>query len=360
VYADTGHLLYVDERRLMAQAVDRSWKPVGTARQIMDGVRYAVGSGFPPVSISADGLLAYWDGTTVSTVWEWFDGKGNPVSAIPFPADVDNVHIARADGRVVYTTRGEGSVQQVWLMDSTGRTSRLTFASGGASLPVWSPDGREILFTSIVDGVTAVFRKPTSALEREQQIATLSGRRLGPLQDWSRDRRHALLSSITERTTGLDIALLSVDTGQVTPLIHTTATEVQARFSPDGRWIAYASDETGRWEVFVEPFPASGTRSQVSRNGGSQPIWRDNGEELYFLAPDGKLMSAAVTTGSTFSIDTPRPLFQTRMRPTYPPYPVDYDVTADAQRFLINAVRPDTGPVISIVANWSELLKQQP
>ena len=104
----------------------------------------------------------------------------------------------------------------------------------------------------------------------------------------------------------------------------------------------------------------SGPRSQVSRNGGSQPIWRDNGEELYFLAPDGKLMSAAVRTGTTFSNDTPRPLFQTRIRPTYPPYPVDYDVTSDAQRFLIRGVRPDTGPVISIVANWSELLKQKP
>jgi Tol biopolymer transport system component len=360
VYANTGHLLYVEDRRLMAQAVDRSWKPVGTARQIMDDVRSAVGSGFPPVSISADGLLAYWDGTTVSTVWEWFDGKGNPVPAIPVPADAGDLHIARAraDGRVVYTTRGEGSVQQVWLMDSTGRTSRLTFTSGRATLPVWSSDGREILFTSIVDGMTAVFRQPTGGLERERLIAKLPGgnRRV---MDWSRDRRHALLT-VVEPETGFDIAVLSVDTGQIAPLIHTTATEVQARFSPDGRWIAYASDETGRWEVFVEPFPVSGTRSQVSRNGGSQPIWRDNGEELYFLAPDGKLMSAAAKTGTTFSIDTPRPLFQTRMRPTYPPYPVDYDVTADAQRFLINAVRPDTGPVISIVANWSELLKQKP
>src|SRR5262245_11137892 len=256
VYANTGHLLYVEERRLMAQAVDRSWRPVGTARQIMDDVRSAVGSGFPPVSISADGLLAYWDGTTVSTVWEWFDLKGNPVPAMPIPADADAVRLARADGRVVYTTRGEGSVQQVWHLDSTGRTSRLTFTSGRATLPVWSSDGREILFTSIVDGMAAVFRQPTGGLEREQLIAKLPGSNrlaLGNvlLTDWSRDRRHALVT-VVEPATGLDIAVLSVDTGQLTPLIHTTATEVQARFSPDGHWIAYASDETGRWEVFVE------------------------------------------------------------------------------------------------------------
>jgi Tol biopolymer transport system component len=262
---------------------------------------------------------------------------------------------------MAYRFQRDASGQHVWLMESTGRTSRFTFTSGGATSPVWSADGREILFTSIADGMIAVFRQPTSGRERERLIAKVPGSdglALGNsrIVDWSRDRQYALLSSATDR----DIALLSVDTGRIEPLIHTPASEIQARFSPDGRWIAYASNETGRWEVFVEPFPVSGTRSQVSRNGGSQPIWRDNGEELYFLAPDGKLMSAAVKTGATFSQDTPRPLFQTRIRPTYAPYPVDYDVTADGQRFLINSARPGTGPIISIVANWSGLLKQEP
>ncbi len=365
VYADTGHLLYVNRNRLMAQPVDRSWKAVGTARQIMDDVRYTVGAGFPPVSMSADGLLAYWDGTTVSSGWEWFDRRGNPLPAMPVPPNIlGGVRLATVDGRMAYTARQAESEPHVWLMESTARMSRLTFAGGGANHPVWSPDGREILFTSLVDGVTAVFRQATSGAERERLIAKLPGsagigRWEFRVADWSRDRRHALLG-VVERGTGRDIALLSVDTGQVSPLIDTPATEVQARFSSDGRWIAYASDETGRWEVFVQPVFDSGTPSQVSRNGGSQPIWRANGEELYFLAPDGKLMSAAVRTGATFSHDTPRPLFQTRMRPTYPPYPTDYDVTPDGQRFLINAVRPGTGPVLSIVSNWSELLKQKP
>jgi eukaryotic-like serine/threonine-protein kinase len=110
----------------------------------------------------------------------------------------------------------------------------------------------------------------------------------------------------------------------------------------------------------VDSFPVPSRKSQVSRSGGSQPVWRENGEELYFLAPDSKLMSAAIKIGTTFSSDTPRPLFQTRMRPSYAPYWVDYDVTSDGRRFLINGARPDTGPVISVVANWKELLKQKP
>ena len=364
VYADTGHLLFVQQQRLMAQAVDRSWKPVGTARQIMDDVRYAAGSGFPPVSISADGLLAYWDGTTVSTAWGWFDRQGKPIPAVPVPTDAYAVRIAPDDGRVAFARAPrDGSELQLWFLESDGGESRFTFARFGANSPVWSTDGREILFTSFVDGVTAVFRRPTSGREQERLIAKLPGTEQGALgerlEDWSRDRRHALVT-LAAPATGRDILLISVDTGQIAPLVQTPASEIQARFSPDGRWVAYASDETGRWEVFVDPFPVSGARSQVSRNGGSQPIWRRDGKELFFLAPDGKLMSAAVMTGATFSRDTPRPLFQTRMRPTYPPYPVDYDVTSDAQRFLISAVRPDTGPVISIVTNWSEALKQKP
>lgn len=117
--------------------------------------------------------------------------------------------------------------------------------------------------------------------------------------------------------------------------------------------MAYSSNETGRWEVFVEPFPVTGRRHQVSTDGGSQPVWRKEGGELFFAAPDGNLMSVNIRPGQTFTAGPPQVLFQTGMRPTYAPYPTSYDVSADGQRFLIDAVRPETAPTISIVTNWT-------
>ena len=169
--------------------------------------------------------------------------------------------------------------------------------------------------------------------------------------DWSRDGRQALVS-VTQPDTGRDIVLFSVPSGTTTPLVVSGGQQVQPRFSPDDRRIAYASNETGRWEVFVETLPRSASRVQVSNDGGSQPIWRRDGSELFYVAPDGKLMAVTVTPGERWIPANPRVLFQTRMRPLFAPYPYTYDVSPDGQRFLISDVRPDTGSVISIVTDW--------
>ena len=355
-----GFLLFVppSSGKLMAQRVDsRSFKPIGTPREILDQARSAIGSGYPPASVSGNGLLAYWDGTTVSTAPEWFDRKGNPLSTLPAPSQT-HVFAISPDGRRVAFTRQDG----IWLMESTGATSRFSFTKAGATGPLWSPDGQNILFTSMSSGMLALFRRPFNGAEQERLVGTVPGSRtvgtgVGNYRatDWSRDGRTALIS-ISGDATGRDVVAFSFDTGRVTPLVQSAAYEIQGRFSPDNRWMAYASNETGRWEVFVETYPPSGPRWQVSTDGGSQPVWRRDGKELYFLAPDRKLMAVSVTPGATFTRDIPRALFETRLRPTYAPYPVNYDVTADGQQFLIDAVRPNTGPNISLVLNWTALL----
>ena len=169
--------------------------------------------------------------------------------------------------------------------------------------------------------------------------------------DWSREGNTALVS-ITQLDTGRDIVVFSTATGRTRPFVIGRGTQVQPRFSPDERWVAYTSNETGRWEVFVESFRVPGSRHQASVGGGSQPIWRRDGTELFYVAPDGKLMAMSVTPGERWVPANARALFATRMRPLFPPYPYTYDVSPDGQRFLIREVRPDSGPVISILTNW--------
>jgi eukaryotic-like serine/threonine-protein kinase len=300
IYSAAGFLLFVPQSstKLMAQRVDpKSYRPIGAPAEWLDPVRYAAGSGFPPVSVSAHGLAAYWDGTSVSTALEWFDREGNALRTLPAPSQSHIVAIAPEGRQVAYTRIAPGATNvsivdqvlrdaDIWLMDAAGGTSRFSFTPGGATGPIWSRDGREILFTSVSDGLIALFRRPTSGTERERLVGTVAstnGATLGNYRatDWTADRRTALIST-SGATSARDIAAFSLETHRVTPLFETAAFEIQGRFSPDDRWIAYASNETGRWEVFVESFPPSGSRWQVSTDGGSQPIWHRDGRELFF------------------------------------------------------------------------------
>ena len=363
VYAPPGFLLFVPVRsnRLMAQAVDpASFKPIGDPREILDEVRYSGGTGYPPVSVAARGLLAYWDGTTVSTSAEWLDRRGNPLPTLSVPPERTHLAISPNGRQVAFVRQGSSaSLASIWVMDASGNSSRFSFTSGGGWRPIWSANGRHVLFTSYSGKDLLLLRRAISGAEKEQVVATVplpsvqDGFGNYYITDWSDDARTALITG-TQPGSGRDVMAFSVDTGRLSPLFQTAAFEIQPRFSPDSRWIAYSSNETGRWEVFAEPFPLSGSRRQVSMDGGSQPVWRRDGRELFFLAPDGKLMAVSVTPGATdpFAGEAPKALFQARMRPTYAPWPVNYDVTPDGQRFLMNAVRPDTGPTISIVVNW--------
>jgi Tol biopolymer transport system component len=372
VYDPAGALLFVQSDRLMSQPLDPgSSTPAGSAREALDHIRYVAGSGYPPVSVAGNGLLAYWDGTTVATELGWFDRQGNPLPALRVPPHESGPAtmqpVISPDGRQVAFSRSSASSgAAVWLMNvASGDVSRFTLTPAGATKPVWAADGGHIFFTSVAGERLVLFRRPVSGAAKEELLGTVPFEAAGISSgnffatDWSRDGRTAILS-LTQPKTGRDILAFSVATGLLAPLVENETTEVQARLSPDNRWMAYTSNETGRLEVFVEPFPTSGPRWQVSADGGSQPVWRRDGSELFFLSPDRRLMAVTVTTsGDAFVKGPPQALFETRMRPTYAPYPVNYDVTADGQRFLIGSVRPDTGPTISILVNWPALRNGQ-
>jgi Tol biopolymer transport system component len=243
--------------------------------------------------------------------------------------------------------------------------SRFTFDVAIENAPVWSPDGSRIAFRSNRKGVNDLFEKPASGAVDEQPLL-VTPQAKSPL-DWSRDGRF-LLYSVQDPKTGSDLWALPL-TGERKPfaVVQTAFDEIEGQLSPDGRWLAYASNESGRYDIYVRTFPESGGKWQVSVAGGAQPRWRRDGHELFYVAPDGRLMVVPVgLVADTRALDAgpPVPLFPTRLATGVNIATAgfmaraQYAVAADG-RFLMNVAADDavTSP-ITIVQNWAALLKK--
>jgi Tol biopolymer transport system component len=239
-----------------------------------------------------------------------------------------------------------------------GLPTRFTFGPDAEDDPAWSADGSTILFTVQGGEKPGLYRKSASGAGSEEILAAPAGTG-GESMDWSRDGKYALYAR-SNAGTGLDLWVFPIDgSAQAYPLMNSTFNEVQGRFSPDGRFVAYVSNESGRAEVYVRTFPDAGGKWQVSTGGGAQPRWRRDGKELFYVAPDRKLMSAEVNTGSGFATGVTTPLFQTQVSSYTAPN--RYDVSADGQRFLVNSQVEETSQTpITVVLNWSSTLKKQP
>jgi Tol biopolymer transport system component len=237
-------------------------------------------------------------------------------------------------------------------MDETGIV-RFTLDPHLDGFPIWSPDGREIAFRSNRTGTSNIYTKPSDNSASEQQL--LASPTNAPM-DYSPDGKFLLFMD----TSNLDMQVLPLQ-GERTPQLffHSEFTKVAGRFSPDGRWIAYHSGESGRPEIYVRPFPGPGAVSQISAEGGVGPRWAPNGKELFYIAPDGKLMAAPITfQGNTLLPGTPVALFQTRIvgggtngaR-------AQYDIAPDG-RILMNVALGDnaTAP-ITLLMNWKPATK---
>jgi hypothetical protein len=176
--------------------------------------------------------------------------------------------------------------------------------------------------------------------------------------DWSLDGK-LIVYTKTSSTAGFDIWVWPTD-GRAKPklAVHTALNAMHGRLSPNGRWLAYASDESGELQVYVQPFPATGEKRQISPDGGSEPRWRRDGNELFYLASTNKLMSVPMPGGRAFDFGAPKALFDTHVPLTGNPYRSNYAVTADGQRFLINTRIEDAPSPINIILNWTALLKK--
>jgi Tol biopolymer transport system component len=233
-----------------------------------------------------------------------------------------------------------------------GGRARVTSGPVNDWFPVWSADGQRLYFSSTRLGASTVFQKPPSAAGEGEQVTPL---RLSGVyaSDVSPDGKHILMH-LTTSTSGYDIATYEIASRTMTPFLASRFNEVQPRVSPNGRWLAYSSDESGRFQVYVRPFPRGEGQWPISAGGGMQPEWRRDGKELYFISGDGSMMAIDVDTAApTFAAEAPRPLFPVDVPEAIAPYPNDYAVTADGQRFLVNAiVEQPVKPVLTVILNW--------
>jgi Tol biopolymer transport system component len=312
----------------------------------------------PPFSITAN-VLAFHPGIPrIDLVWR--DRTGASVSRLPVLANGDHTNwSASPDGRLVVTSLGDSDADNVdvWLYDGQrGTWMRFTFDTGANSMPRFSPDGSRFVFTSIRSGVAGLYVKPTSGAGGEQLLGTFGGEATTSPLDWSSDGRFILYSRGSPKTSW-DIGVMPADgraPGKL--IINSQHGERGGKFSPDMKWISYDSTESGRREVWIQPYPPTGDRWQVSNAGGVTPQWRHDGKELFYVRGDGMLMAVPISGGTAPAIGAAMPLFQTFLSEGG----AGYSVARDGQRFLMG-VPPsglDVAP-ITVRVNWRSAFEQQ-
>jgi eukaryotic-like serine/threonine-protein kinase len=350
-YAQPGYLLFAEGRSVSAWAFDpRRLMLTGESIPIAGVQPAAVAAYLPtPVSVSQNGILAYTSGSP--SILAWLDRSGNVKEVIGHGSSPS---VSR-DGNRIVVSRGDPRTgkSDIWLFDrAKGVESRLTFEPGDDLAPSISPDGEQILFLSTRAGVTQLYRKPVNVVGGEEIVGAPESSN----PDWSADGRFVVYQKFDSKTEW-NLWAFSL-TGDRAPVLiaGTEHGERAGRFSPDGRWVAYDSTETGRREVWVQPFPPNGSRWQISTTGGSSPHWSGDGKELFYVAADGMVIAVAVGSGGTFDRGAPKPLFQTIFRGGgY----ANYAVSHDGQRFIMTVPPgPEDATPITVVTNWTALLRK--
>jgi eukaryotic-like serine/threonine-protein kinase len=358
-YAPPGYLLFLRERTLMAQSFDAgklqlTGEPFPIAEQV--GSNSANGRGF--FAVSENGVLVYRSNVFADTQLAWFDRTGKQIAQVGTAGQITGLALSPDDRRVVVSRLDNQGNSDLWVIEQA-RETRFTFDPANDASPVWSPDGNRIAFNSSRSGSIDLYLKPASGAGNEELLFK-SNNPKGP-HDWSSDGRFILYGEL-DRKTNVDLWVLPLfGDHKSIPLLQTSFTETQGRFSPDGRWIAYVSNESGTFQVYVQSFPPSGGKWMISTNGGIQPRWRRDGKELFYLAADRKLMVVDVKEDANkFEAGSPQALFEMHVSVGLGPIGTSsYEVTRDGQRFLVNTPGEESSPSpLTVVLNWTAGLKR--
>jgi Tol biopolymer transport system component len=358
-----GYVLFMRDDTLMAQPFDADrLELTGEAVPVAQGLQIGGVTGRTGAfSVSQTGVLVYQAGSgDIRSQLIWFDRTGKQMATLGDQADHGGVELSPDGARAAVSILDPARrTRDLWLYDvARGLRTRFTFDPAEEGSAVWSPDGSRIGFNSARKGTLALYVKAASGAGNEEPLLD-DALNLIPTS-WSSDGRSVLYFNTqggSLSASDLRVLPLSGDR-KAAVLLQTPFNEGNGRFSPDGRWTAYQSNESGRNEVYVAPFPGPGGKWQISTAGGSFPRWRRDGRELYYLAPDNNLMAASVSgDGAAFQVGVVRALFEVRVRavPVGGGYP--YDFSADGQRFLVNTLMQEAASApITVVVNWTAAL----
>jgi eukaryotic-like serine/threonine-protein kinase len=344
-------LMWVRDDALVAQSFDAERGIlIGTPRQILGPLDPNL-PGLDFYSVSDTGTLVYRLLPPVLSELTWVDRGGDVGSPLGQPSRISNFRLSPDERRIVFdeTTRGSRSV---WTLDvDTGVRTRLTFPGTDDWQPIWSPDGTRVLFGSYRNGPIDMYLQPASGGGHDEAFMVSSIQK-GP-RDWSKDGRFVLYTQDSpEKKEDLYAREVS-DKAIPVVIADSEAREFDGRFSWDGRWVAYVSNETGTNEIYVQPFPPTGGKWQASHGGGLSPRWRADGRELFYLTPQGEMRVRLIEEGRSFAAGPPQTLFQLNGIRAGLPGVTSYEVTRDGRRFLMNLSK-SAPPVssISVILNW--------
>jgi serine/threonine-protein kinase len=369
-YVPTGHIVYMVDGHLMAVPFDAKRLDVtGSPVPLVEGVQVITSVGEASFAVSPTGFLIYAPGRAVTAIERtlvWVDRKGNeqPIAAAP-PRAYASARLSPDGSRIALDARDQEN--DIWTFDiARGTTTRFTFGPAADNIPVWTPDGNRIAFASDRDhtGTTNLYM---AAADNSGQPTRLTSHNTSSQYPtgFSPDGKTLVFMEL-DPNTSYDLHTVTVDGDhRVTPLLHTSATETDGAVSPDGQWLAYQSNESGSFQIYVRPFPNAGAGSlhQVSTTGGTRPVWARNGRELFYMSGTGSIAIVAVPVelGTNFVAGIPQHLFDGPyytgiVSPTY-------DVSADGKRFLMikNGPTSANAPALSqfvFVNNWFDELKR--
>jgi len=360
-YALSGHLLYAQDGNLLAVPFDAERLAItGQASSLVEGVLQSRTTGAAQYAISATGSLVYVAGEMQTDhrrlVWVDRKGKEQPIEAPARDYEFPRLSPDGKDVAVAITEEGTGT--QIWSYDSARETlTRITFEGTQNMSAVWSPDGKKIAFRSRLEDSDDIYTQRADG--GGELLRLMTSEHTSVPVSWSPDGQTLAFIEINP-VTGYDLWLLPLNERKPRPFLQTPFNESAARFSPDGHWLAYVSNESGRYEIYVQPYPGPGRKLQISTDGGTEPVWNPNGRELFYRSGN-KMMVADVVNQTNFTVSKPRMLFEGRSLPT-PATSPNYDVSPDGQRFLMlkRAGQDDQGPTqINIVLNWFDELKRR-